>query len=129
MLGNNKGQISVEVVLLVGLILVIVLAVGSYLGEDIELNKVMAAAKTGSIDASNDLAYTGEGNVIRFNNMTFSNGNISIIMYSTKTLSSGDKVYIQSKSLQNVANVLNKPVINDNVEGRYKYSVTVVNAL
>ena len=37
----------------------------------------MSAAKIGFIDASNDIAYNGTGNVIRFNSMTFSNGVIT----------------------------------------------------
>lgn len=127
MLNDKKGQISVEIVLLVGLSLIIVMALSTYLGEDIELNSVMAAAKTGSIDASNDLAYNGTGNVIRFNNMTFDDGTITVRMYSKKQLSSNDITYIQNKALQYIGNTLNKPVNSNTVEGIYDYRVFVVN--
>jgi uncharacterized protein (UPF0333 family) len=125
MLIDNKGQISIELVLLVGLSLIIVFAIASYLGEDIELNSVMAVAKTGIIDASNDLAYTGTGNVIRFNNMTFTNGTIKVNIYSKKNLTPDDKGYMENKALQYIGNALNKPVINSTVQGKYNYKINV----
>jgi len=126
MLIDNKGQVSVEIVLLVGLSLIIVMTLVPYPGEDTELNTVMAAAKMGSIDASNDLAYTGTGNVIRFNNMSLTNGTITVRIYSKKQLSSNDRSYIQNKALQYIGNALNKPLINNTVQGRYNYRVQVV---
>jgi uncharacterized protein (UPF0333 family) len=53
---DQKGQISIEFVLVVALMLVIVLLVGSYTGEQNEINTVTAAARTGAMDAATDLA-------------------------------------------------------------------------
>lgn len=127
MLIDNRGQVSVEIVLLVGLSLIIVLALSSHLGEDVEINKVMAAAKTGSIDASNDLAYNGTGNVIRFKNMTFNNGTINMTVYSKKALNSTSIAYMGNKILNNIAQALNTNITNGTVRGRYIYRINIRN--
>lgn len=48
-----KGQISAEFVLVIGLVLIIVLGIVSFLGEDNELNQVMSAARSGAIEGAN----------------------------------------------------------------------------
>jgi uncharacterized protein (UPF0333 family) len=53
---DQRGQISIEFVLVVAFMLVIVLLVGSYIGEQSELNTVTAAARNGAMEASTDLA-------------------------------------------------------------------------
>lgn len=48
-----KGQITLEFVLLIGLILLIVMGITSYIGEDVELSQAMAAARSGATEGAN----------------------------------------------------------------------------
>ncbi len=50
---DARGQISLELVLVVGLIFVIVMGIAGILGEDNELNQAMGAARSGAIEAAN----------------------------------------------------------------------------
>ena len=50
---ESKGQISIELILIIGFILIIVLGIASFLGEDTELNQAMAAARSGAINGAN----------------------------------------------------------------------------
>lgn len=47
-----KGQISIELVFLIGLILLLVLIIASFFGEDVELNQAMAVARSGAVKGS-----------------------------------------------------------------------------
>ncbi|MGZ7108657.1 MAG: hypothetical protein ACXVHW_06800 [Methanobacterium sp.] len=47
------GQINIEFILLIGLILVLVLGMSSYIGEDIELIETMSVARSGAIEGAN----------------------------------------------------------------------------
>ncbi|MGB9937160.1 MAG: hypothetical protein ACPK7O_05520 [Methanobacterium sp.] len=47
-----KGQIAIEFLLLIGFILMLIIGINSYLGEDIELNKAMAAARSGASEGA-----------------------------------------------------------------------------
>jgi hypothetical protein len=48
-----KGHTSIELILLIGFILLLVLGIASFFGEDIELNQVMSAARSGAIEGAN----------------------------------------------------------------------------
>lgn len=48
-----KGRTSIEYIIMMGLILFMVLAVTSFIGEDNELNMAMAAARSGAIEGAN----------------------------------------------------------------------------
>ena len=50
---DTRGQISLELVLVVGLIFVIVMAIAGVVGEDNELNQAMGAARSGAIEGAN----------------------------------------------------------------------------
>jgi uncharacterized protein (UPF0333 family) len=50
---DTRGQISLELVLVVGLIFVIVMGIASVIGEDNELNQAMGAARSGAIEGAN----------------------------------------------------------------------------
>ena len=128
MLKDHNGQISAELILLIGLVLIIVMVFASPLGESLETNQVMAAAKTGILNATNDLAYKNTGNIFRFNNINFnsSTGTITAKVYSMKP-NSTDKDYIQSQTINTIAETLNKPVSGNKVLGNYyNYTVNIV---
>lgn len=109
MLNNSRGQISVEFVLLIGLILVLVLGVSTTFQQNIELNSAMSAAKIGFIGASNNLAYSN-GNIIRLNGMNFNNGTITAGYYSSKALNDNDKYNIEVNMIDSISKTLNVPV-------------------
>lgn len=48
-----KGQISIELILIIGFILLIILLIGSFIGTDNELNQAMSAARSGAIEGAN----------------------------------------------------------------------------
>ena len=54
---DARGQISLELVLVVGLIFVIVMGIAGILGEDNELNQAMGAARSGAEEGSSIAAY------------------------------------------------------------------------
>lgn len=47
------GQITVEFVLIIGIILPLVLGILSYMGQDIELAEAMASARSGAVEGAN----------------------------------------------------------------------------
>jgi len=129
-LKDHNGQISAELILLIGLVLIIVMAFASPLGESLETNQVMAAAKTGILNATNDLAYKNTGNIFRFNNINFTTNNrtmnITAKVYSMKPTST-DEAYIKSQTINTIAETLNKPVSGNYVLGNYyNYTVNIV---
>lgn len=129
MIKSIEGQISAEFILLMGFILIVVVLVASYVGENSEMNNVMAAAKIATVTASNDLAYNNTGNVIRFNNMTFDDGKITVTVYSHKALTPENKNYIKKKILYSISNILGVNVVDDSVQGKYSYTVIVENTI
>ncbi len=48
-----KGQISLELILLIGFIIVLILGIASFLGNDNELNQAMSAARSGATEGAN----------------------------------------------------------------------------
>lgn len=133
MINDSRGQLSAEFVLIIGLMLIIVIVAANFIGPNVEENQVMSAARSGFINASNEMAYNNTGNVLRLDNLTVSSGTISARYFSKKTLSSGEEYAIRAIMIDNIANVLNKPVtgrsgINPGrVEtSRYNYTVTLV---
>ncbi len=48
-----KGQISIELILIIGFILLVILGIGSFIGTDNELNQAMSAARSGAIEGAN----------------------------------------------------------------------------
>ena len=52
---DTRGQISVELVLIVGIIVVIVLVFAGFLGDQIEQNNVASATRLGAVNATTEL--------------------------------------------------------------------------
>ncbi|HEX3014331.1 MAG TPA: hypothetical protein VHO92_08675 [Methanobacterium sp.] len=50
---ETKGQLSIELILIIGFILIIILGIASFMGEDKELNQAMAVARSGAIEGAN----------------------------------------------------------------------------
>lgn len=113
MLKDSRGQISAEFVLLMGLFLVLVLGVAVFFGQSNELTVAASAAREGVMNASNDVAYSGAGNVIRFDgtNMSVNDTtkvvNLKIFVASEFPLSGSDTTTIQDDVINNMKNNLN----------------------
>lgn len=127
MLKDNGGQLSLEYILIsVGLMFVVILGLSVYFGQNNELNSVMTSAKNGFIDASNNISYNGNGNIIRLNSMNFTNGTINVKYYSEKPLSPTNTTNIKNQMLNNIANSLNTNVQGSSVvSSRYRYTITL----
>ncbi|AUB59613.1 class III signal peptide-containing protein [Methanobacterium subterraneum] len=58
---DNKGQISVEVILFVAIVLFIVLAVGYYISDQSEQNNIATATRLGAENATTSMGITNPG--------------------------------------------------------------------
>lgn len=130
MFNDHNGQISLEYILLLGLVLIIVLALVGPFGQSIETDQAMTAAKNGINNATNDLAYNNSGNIFKLDNLTFNNntGQITANIYSMKsqTANDADQNYIQSQTINTIAQTLNKPISGNKVLGnKYNYTLTI----
>jgi uncharacterized protein (UPF0333 family) len=52
---DDKGQISVELVLIVGIIVVIILVFAGFLGDQLEQNNIASATRLGAVNATTEL--------------------------------------------------------------------------
>lgn len=133
MIKDSRGQLSAEFVLIIGLMLVIVIVAANFIGPSVEENQVMSAARSGFINASNQMAYDETGNVLRLDNLTVSGGTVTAKYFSKKSLSSDEEFNIRVTMIDSISEVLNTPVtgrsgINPGqVEtSRHTYTVTLV---
>ena len=103
---DKRGQISLEFVLIVAFMLVLVLLVGSYVGDQNEANMVSAAARSGAIDAaSSALLLNRSMEPVRVTGMQLSGSgqNITILIDISGSISSNTNQTIASKTLQSIA--------------------------
>lgn len=126
---DQKGQISIEFVLVIGLIVVIVLAIAPYIGEQNENNVIAVAAREG---ASNTIT-----------NITLLNRNMApIVVKDLKMTGSGQNITIQIRLSSSVSSDQNQLIVNGTlasiaaqgytltngtiVTNRHRYNVTLV---
>ncbi len=50
---KSKGQVSLELVLIMGFVILLILGIASFLGKNTELNQAMAVARSGAIQGAN----------------------------------------------------------------------------
>jgi uncharacterized protein (UPF0333 family) len=132
MLTDSKGQISAEYVLLIGLFLVIILVVAASFGQSNEVNLALSTAREGVINASNDIAYSGSGNVVRFNTMSFNKdtGVITVNIASEYPLSGTDITNIETTAIKNMKAGLSEVVNSSDTSvqtKRYTYTIKIIN--
>ncbi|MEN4017805.1 MAG: hypothetical protein PQ968_05075 [Methanobacterium sp.] len=134
---DQRGQISIEFVLVVALMLVIVLLVGAYAGDQNEINTVTAAARTGAMDAATDLALLNRNmeplrvNDVRING---SGQNLTLLINVSGPISDNSNRTIFNATLQSIADlgytidVRNTTNFFDDVvvTGRHTYGVIIV---
>ncbi len=97
MMGNDqKGQISVELILLLGIIFVIVIVIATQVGLQTESNKISVSAKEGAIQALANEAIINRNFVpttVRTISMTGS-PNVLVLMNLSQPLSSSEYEYV-----------------------------------
>ncbi|MEN4005841.1 MAG: pilus assembly protein [Methanobacteriaceae archaeon] len=127
---DQRGQISIEFVLVVALMLPIVLLVGSYIGDQNEINTVTTAARTGAMDAVTDLAILNRSmEPLRVKDVRMSeNGqNLTLLINVSGPISDSANRTILNASIQSIAAQVGRNVTNNVVvTGRRTYSVEIV---
>lgn len=135
---DQKGQISIEFVLIVAFMLVLVLLVASYVGEQNELNTVVSAARSGAMDATTSLTLINRNMIPKRVNdvMMIGNGHDLTVQINISGPLSGSQVEsIINGTLNSIAaqgytlnnsgttNTLSDDFI---LTSRHKYNVTVI---
>jgi uncharacterized protein (UPF0333 family) len=134
---DQRGQISIEFVLVVAFMLVIVLLVGSYIGEQSELSTVTAAARNGAMEAATDLALLNRNmEPLRVNDvkMNGSGQNLTLLINVSGPISNNANRTIFNSTIQSIAaqgytiDVQNTTNLFDDVvvTSRHRYSVVIV---
>lgn len=136
---DQRGQISIEFVLVMSLMLVIVLLAGSYAGGQNEINTVTAAARTGSMDAVTNLTLLNVNmEPIRVEDirMSGSGQNLTILINVSGPISTSANRTIFTATIQSILN-LNQGYTLDQknpldiyddvvVTSRHRYGVVIV---
>jgi uncharacterized protein (UPF0333 family) len=131
---DQKGQISIEFVLIIALIFVIVLAVGSYVGEQNELNSVSVAARTGATDAVTNLVITNNISPLRIEDirMNGSGKNLILFINISGPISTSSNQTIVNNTLNSIASVGYTRINSGNIftdyinTTRHTYNVVLV---
>lgn len=134
---DQRGQISIEFVLVVAFMLVIVLLVGSYIGEQSELSTVTAAARNGAMEAATDLALLNRNmEPLRVNDvrMNGSGQNLTLLINVSGPISNNANIKIFNSTIQSIAaqgytiDIQNTTDLFDDVvvTSRHRYSVVIV---
>lgn len=136
---EQKGQISVEFILLIGLIVVIILAIVPYIGQANENNIIALAAKEGALNATTNLALLNRNMApLRVEDIsTIGNGhNLTIRIDISGTISTDQNKTIVNSTLSSIAaqgykrvnsaNSSNSPYGDYIITSRHNYNITLV---
>lgn len=135
---DQSGQISIEFILVIALMLVIVLLVGSYIGDNNEISTVTTAARSGAMDSVTNLAVLNRSmEPIRVNDvrMTGSGQNLTLLINLSGPVSTNTNATIFNATLQSIAKLGNYTIDTRNatnlfddivVTSRHSYSVVIV---
>jgi len=102
---DHKGQISVEVVLILGIMFCIVILVGPYVAEQNEFNSVLGAAKTGAMAVITNNATVNNSAPIRVSNIQIvgSGHDLTIRIDVSRTISTAQNQSIMNGTLSSIA--------------------------
>ncbi len=135
---DQRGQISIEFVLVIAFMLVIVILVGSYASEQNEISSITAAARTGATDAITIIAITNKNlNPTRINEirMNGSGQNLTLLLNISGPISIEANRTVFNATIQSMAKVGNYGINTNNntnlfddvvVTGRHNYGVIIV---
>jgi uncharacterized protein (UPF0333 family) len=124
---DQKAQISAEFILLIGLILVIVLIFSNIIGEQTELNSLMAAARTGATQATSDMVYLNQSiQPVRVTEMAIiGDQGKTIQIHLSRSLNSYYNGYVLSKTLESIESQGFQINGNNIVTNRHTYNITI----
>lgn len=127
---DTRGQISIELILLLGFILVIVLIVASIAGPQIEKNSVSSSVREGATDAIYELTSTNVNlPPTRVNKLIVKdNGNVTINVTFSSSLPTNYKPFILNRTIQSVLNQSGFTQVNNTtVKGNNKFYTIFIN--
>ncbi len=135
---DQKGQISIEFVLILALMLVLVLAFVPYIGEQNELNMISLAAREGATNTASDLVLNSTMDPLKVKDIILEkNGgnNITIQIDLSGSVSEVNADKIVNGTLTSIAaqgyTINNNDTTNSSLDdfivtGRHRYNVTIV---
>lgn len=135
---DQKGQISIEFVLVVGIILVLVLVFAPYIGAQSELNAVSAAARSGAMNATSEIVFLdSSAEPVRVNDIKLigSGQNLTIQMHLSRSISGNQPETIMNGTLRSIvaqgytrddSGTTDTSLDDIIVTGRHNYKVTLV---
>lgn len=124
---DQKGQISVEFVLIIALMLVLTLIFAGYIGEANESNSVSAAARSGATDAiSNSVFINRNVEPFRVNSVQILGSGYDLTVQIDVNNLPSNTTAILNGALNSVAALGYTKVGNTVVSSRHRYSFTVV---
>ncbi|MDO9627363.1 MAG: pilus assembly protein [Methanobacteriaceae archaeon] len=111
-----RGQISIEFLLILGFIMVIVLAIASLAGPQIEKNSITSAAREGASNSLSEISSTNPSftpNRVTKMNMTDA-GNVTYIKFQfANTLPANYKSLVLNQTMQSILNQAGFTFINN----------------
>jgi uncharacterized protein (UPF0333 family) len=130
---NDRGQISAEYILMLGFIIVVVLLVATYAGEQSEQNTVAAAVRDGASNSSAELSILNKTvQPVRVTSVDMTSGDnitVTISLSNTALVQSQKQLILQGsqKSLEGQGfTVYNEGNYLIMTTGRHNYNITVV---
>ncbi|MGB9979440.1 TadE/TadG family type IV pilus assembly protein [Methanobacterium sp.] len=126
---DQRGQISIEFVLILALMAIIVGAIAVYAGDANEQNVISSAARQGADNATTTLSLLNRSmNPVRVEDIkTINNGtNITLQIDITGSLSSIQSTTIANSVLNSIAAQGYSLTNNSIVTSRHKYTVKIV---
>ncbi len=135
---DQKGQISLEFVLVIAFMLVIVILMGSYISDSNEINTVTTAARTGAMDSVTNLTILNRNmDPIRVNDirMTGNGQNLTLLINLSGPVSNNANITIFNAVINSIANVgkyqintvdSGNPFDDVVITSRHTYSVVIV---
>lgn len=124
-----RGQMSIELLLILGFILLIVLMVASLAGPLIEENSITSAARQGASNALYEITSTNvnipPSRVTKLN--VTDNGNVTIKVMFSSNLPANYSPFILNKTMESILNQSGFTMVNNTtVKGNSKYYTIVL---
>jgi len=133
---DQRGQVSAEIILLVGIIFVVVLVIASHVGQESEANTISIAAKEGALQALSNQSILNRNIApitVQSINMT-GNKDITIQIKLSKSLSDQNEYilsnvydYIQAQGYtRDIGGTNNKSSDDKIITGSHTYTIVII---
>lgn len=99
---DKKGQLSIEVILFVAIILLIVLVVAAYVSDQTEKNNIVSAARLGAENGTTDLGIKNPGMLpVKVNGIQL-NGSSQVTIHLSRELNPTEKTIIKNSAYKSL---------------------------